>query len=142
MAKWTTRNHKQAFDKLTEKALSAIGVFLEGEAIVRCPVDTGRLRGSITWAIRHEHSIARSPATQEDAVDIPHDKYTLYVGTNVEYAPYVEYGAKRRTSRTGALSALAGRIAAQPYLRPALDDNRRRVLKLFHEAFRKEYGKR
>lgn len=55
-----------------------------------CPVDTGRLRASIT------HS----------DVDRDGDAVKVRVGTNVEYAAYVELGTSR--------------AAAQPYLRPAL----------------------
>jgi HK97 gp10 family phage protein len=39
------------------------------------------------------------------------------VGTNVEYAPYVEAGTSRQT--------------AKPFLKPAGDENRDRILQLF-----------
>lgn len=55
--------------------LESIGQEAEGYAKDECPVDTGRLRNSIS----HE--------VQEDDV---------YIGTNVEYAPYVEYRDKAR----------------------------------------------
>lgn len=51
-------------------ALEAIALQAEGYAILNCPVDTGRLRNSITHEV-------------EDNV--------AYIGTNVEYAPYVEF---------------------------------------------------
>lgn len=54
-----------------------------------CPVDTGRLRASITHAL------------ESDAQGV-----LAIVGTDVHYAPYVEFGTSR--------------MAAQPYLRPAL----------------------
>lgn len=53
------------------------------------PVDTGRLRASIAW-VRGED--ARGPYAE--------------IGTNVEYAPHVEYGTQH--------------MAAQPFMRPAL----------------------
>ena len=56
-----------------------------------CPVDTGRLRGSIT------HDEPRA---------IP-DGLAVRIGTDVEYAAYVELGTSR--------------MSARPYLRPALD---------------------
>lgn len=80
-------------------ALEKIGLLAEGYAIKRCPVDTGRLRGSIT----HE-------------VDFDGD--AVYIGTNVEYAPYVELGTSRQK--------------AQPFLRPAASEHGvqyRKVLK-------------
>lgn len=60
------------FDKAKHRALEAIGLTAEGHAKKNCPVDTGRLRNSI------------SHATDDDAA---------YIGTNVEYAPYVELGS-------------------------------------------------
>jgi HK97 gp10 family phage protein len=63
---------------------------VEATAKRLCPVDTGRLRSSIT----HELGV---------------DSRGLVgtVGTNVTYAPYVEFGTSR--------------MRAQPFLRPALD---------------------
>lgn len=52
--------------------LEAIGEKGEGYAKEDCPVDTGRLRASIS----------HKSETNELAA---------YIGTNVEYAPYVEY---------------------------------------------------
>ena len=54
-------------DKVLEKAC----ILVENEAKRKCPVDTGQLRASIT------HNVSEG---------------TGVVGTNVEYAPYVEYG--------------------------------------------------
>lgn len=63
---------KKALVKQCGVALSAIGMKAEGYAKRDCPVDTGRLRNSITNEVN----------TSEKAV---------YIGTNVEYAQYVEY---------------------------------------------------
>lgn len=60
------------YTKLPE-ALKAIGMECEGYAKANCPVDTGRLRNSIT----HEVKLA--------------DR-AVYVGTNVEYAERQEFG--------------------------------------------------
>ena len=69
-----------------ERSLTRIGLEAEGYAKKECPVDTGNLRNSITNEVR----------SSEEAV---------YIGTNVEYAAYVELG----TTRT----------KAKPYLKPA-----------------------
>ena len=58
-----------------KRGLEAIGLVAEGHAKKETPVDTGRLRNSI------------SHATDDEAA---------YIGTNVEYAPYVELGARGR----------------------------------------------
>lgn len=78
------------FDAAIERALEKVGLVAEGYAKRLCPVDTGRLRNSITHVLD----------SGEQAV---------YVGTNVEYAPYVELGTSRQK--------------AQPYLRPAAADH-------------------
>ena len=46
------------------------------------------------------------------------------VGTNVEYAEHVEYGTRH--------------MEAQPYLRPAIDENRRNLIKRLAELMRAE----
>ena len=62
---------KNAKNKAVAAALEAIGLTAEGHAKKGCPVDTGRLRNSISHAV---------DAREESA----------YIGTNVEYAPVVE----------------------------------------------------
>ena len=69
-------------------------VIVQGAAKPLTPLKTGNLRGSITYSISGNEG---------------------RVGTNVEYAPYVEMGTSK--------------MAAQPYLRPAADNNRARVAK-------------
>ena len=64
-----------ALESAKKRGLEAIGLTAEGHAKKETPVDTGRLRNSI------------SHATDDDAA---------YIGTNVEYAPYVELGARGR----------------------------------------------
>ena len=64
-----------AFERAKRRGLEAIGLTAEGYAKRETPVDTGRLRNSI------------SHATDDEAA---------YIGTNVEYAPYVELGARGR----------------------------------------------
>ena len=70
---------KKAYNDAIANALMEIGMTAEGYAKARCPVDTGRLRNSIVNVVR--------------GTDV-------YVGTNVEYAPHVEFGAR---GRKGAL---------------------------------------
>ena len=72
------------------RGLEAIGLTAEGYAKLACPVDTGRLRNSISHAV--------------DEAD-----GAVYIGTNVEYAPYVEYGTSK--------------MKAQPYLKPAATEH-------------------
>ena len=117
---------KEDFDRMVVRGLSAIGPFLEGEVIARTPVKWGRLRGSYTYAIKKEQDEIRPDknGTQwpEDKIDKPTDKYTLYVGTNCNYAPPVEYGTIHMT--------------AQPHARPALDKNKKRCREIFQKEIR------
>lgn len=83
-----TEQAEAALESAIERALEAVGMQAESHAKAKCPVDTGRLRNSITHV------------RQGNAV---------YIGTNVEYAPYVELGTSRRKEK--------------PFLRPAAQDH-------------------
>lgn len=89
-------------------ALCAIGEKAEGYAKDNCPVDTGRLRNSITYATATKQGKAqtgRNSFTKGSRGDIgyieasPEDYAVkkrpaygeVYIGTNVEYAPQNEY---------------------------------------------------
>ena len=67
-----------ALERAKRRGLEAIGLTAEGYAKRETPVRTGRLRNSI------------SHATDDEAA---------YIGTNVEYAPYVELGARGRQGK-------------------------------------------
>ena len=65
-----------AMERAKKRGLEAIGLVAEGHAKKNeTAIDTGRLRNSITHAIHDDAS---------------------YIGTNVEYAPYIELGAQGR----------------------------------------------
>lgn len=67
-----------ALEKAIQRGLEAIGMTAEGHAKKITPVDTGRLRNSISHAT---------------------DDKAAYIGTNVEYAPYVELGSRGREGK-------------------------------------------
>ena len=72
-------NSQAVLDALTTnlvKGLQMCGLVGEAHAKALCPVDTGRLRNSIS----HAHDISKKEAQ---------------IGTNVEYAPYVELGTRK-----------------------------------------------
>ena len=64
-----------ALKNAKKRGLEAIGLTAEGYAKKGTPVDTGRLRNSIAHAV------------EDDAA---------FIGTNVEYAVFVEAGARGR----------------------------------------------
>ena len=63
---------------------------LRAEIVIRTPVDTGRLRASI-------------------AVESQDDGLTAIVGTNVKYAPHVEFGTRPHWPPIAALQPWASR---------------------------------
>ena len=71
-----TKEVLKELEAAKERGLEAIGLKAESYAKKNeTAVDTGRLRNSISHAV------------EKDAV---------YIGTNVEYAPYIELGARGR----------------------------------------------
>ncbi|MFI6979313.1 HK97-gp10 family putative phage morphogenesis protein [Embleya sp. NPDC050154] len=97
-------------------AMTRTGMRMVREAQERCPVDTGRLRSSI------RHSTSGSGRS-----------WTVTVGTNVNYAPHVEFGTrphiilpkhKRALYWKGALHPVAvvhhPGTKPKPFLRPAI----------------------
>jgi len=129
------RKYPDKWEKAMDRALPTIGLFVQGEAMVRAPVGKypkgsgrvgGRLRGSLTYATSRAQNRTRNPALPTDAVKRPYSKEEVWVGTNVEYAPYVEYGTKR--------------MKKQPYLRPAMDENGDRILELYQREVHREMG--
>lgn len=136
--KWTQTDWDACMRDATGRALVTIGLYIAGEAMIRAPVDTGRLAGSITWATNKKRAAVEPPATARDAVDSPKDEWTLHVGTAVEYASHVEYGTRMMGTRSDIAThkTLRAHTAtrAQPYLRPALDDNRARAQEIYAKA--------
>lgn len=114
-----------------ERALGQACAIVERSAKEKAPKDTGALRRSITSEVTRENG-----------------ELVGNVFTPLEYAPYVEYG-------TGLFAESGGRKDVpwcyqddkgewhstsgqkpQPFMRPALDENRERVVQKLREAFR------
>lgn len=88
---WTNRG---ALEAACLPAVLEAALFIEERAKIACPVDTGNLRRSISTS---------GPSVGADGV-------SATVGTNVNYAAFVEFGTRR--------------MAAQPFLGPALEQAR------------------
>lgn len=121
----TADNRKEVLDELergVKRALTEIGIKAEKYAKALCPVGTpestgkkgyrgGTLRNSITFVV------------EEDA---------LTIGSNVEYAPYVELGTgpyftpppewEHFESKRGSGEG-TGYVRPRPYLRPAIESH-------------------
>lgn len=103
----------EAKNEAVARAMEACGLLAEGYAVALCPVATSNLKQSIS----HDS-----------------DEETAIVGTNVEYAPYVEYGTGihaegggrstpwRYKDSDGNWHTTSGQ-KPQPFLRPAIADH-------------------
>ena len=95
-----------ALEAAIKRGNEAIGMTAERHAKKKCPVDTGRLRNSITYALAGEETHVKSYKANKGGKG--RETYTydgtadgkkgsgVYIGTNVEYAPFVENGARGR----------------------------------------------
>jgi len=118
-------------------ALKETGFMVEHDAKQDCPVDTGRLRASIStnWSASPRSRGTTGPqAKADDGVGRPSGKpgMTVVVGTNVEYAPYVHFGTIRPL-KWGGYRLMAGR----PFLAQAYHKNEPRLEIRLREIFKK-----
>lgn len=82
-----------------EKGLTMAALTIDKAAKGKAPVDTGRLRASIGYEVSGESAV---------------------IGTNVEYARWMEFGSSRKNPNC--------------FLRPALDENRGKVDRMISNA--------
>lgn len=97
------------FGKAMGRALYAIGVTAQGDITKymskpdftgRDIVDTGRLRGSISFVTPEEESgVYDNNADSSDALSGKGLENTVILGTNVEYADEVNNGSKKQKGR-------------------------------------------
>jgi HK97 gp10 family phage protein len=127
ITKDNTKEFLEAAENATEKILTMIGMKAEGYAKRLCPVGTaestgikgyrgGTLRNSITYKVESEG-----------------DKGTVAIGSNVEYAPYVELGTgpyfepppswETFEAERGAGIKKGGYVKARKFLRPAIENH-------------------
>lgn len=121
------REKGEAIQLALEKAVRRFASFAVSEAKITVPVDTGRLQGSIT-----------------KQTEIINGGMTARIGTNVDYAPYVEYGTGDKGSNEwnghvdGEVSFTAGWKGTypHPYLRPAIYDKETEFYETCKQAVR------
>lgn len=113
---------------LVNAALGRACALVERSAKIKAPKDSGELRRSITSKVEDGEGIVFTP---------------------LEYAPYVEYG-------TGLFAEEGGRTdvpwayqddkgewhttsgqAPQPFMRPALDENKEQIIRIIKEGITK-----
>jgi HK97 gp10 family phage protein len=112
-----TKEAVEKIKQLRDIALTEGAIIMEGNISIRCPVDTGHLRQSIGRKV-YLYTGAVSGEKKNDGLEsAPTKEGEAYVGTNVEYAPHVEYGTKYQK--------------AQPYMRPGAIASERQILSVF-----------
>lgn len=119
--KWDGEEVKVRGKKYVGESALEAGIIIQNQAVVLCPVDQGRLRGSIFLKTK-DRSIGNSysgKALSEDLIEAPEEENVVYVGTNVRYASYVEYGTRKS--------------AMQPFMRPAFDLSQGKILTIIKE---------
>lgn len=99
----------EAMKKQVALGLKAIGQEAEGYAKDNCPVDTGLLRNSITYATSGEAPAISSYSSDDGSKSGSYsgtapkgDGLSVYIGTNVEYAEEQEIGDRIKHKTGGA----------------------------------------
>jgi bacteriophage protein of unknown function (DUF646) len=122
-----SRNLSSVNDALAA-GVSKAAMLVQGSAKNKAPVDSGALRQSI----------------RADKAKIQGESVTATVSTNLEYAPYVEFGTGSRGQSTNTNTEVEVSYRsdwrgnkAQPFLWPALRENRNNSIKIIREEVRK-----
>lgn len=129
LEKIKTLRNKQ-LPNATRDKLEQVCLFIEGESKKNCPPSvTGNLRASITYSIEEDEE----------------GKLVGYVGSNLDYAPYVHQGTgiyalegkgrqdvpwTYKDERTGEYVSTEG-IHPTPFIQMAIDENREQIIQYF-----------
>ena len=156
-----------ALEEAAERALIKCGLTAEGYAKKLAPVGTpestgvpgyvgGLLRNSITYAANGQmpaiktyadNKGERTGSYSEEAPKGTDKEMTVYIGTNVEYAPYVERGTGKHTAggrpdawgyidQNGNAHHTRG-SAAKPFLKPAVADHKQQYINIIKQELKK-----
>lgn len=120
-------------DKACEEAITKCALKIEADAKELCPVDTGRLRDSINTVFSNSGH-----------------EFSAEIGTDVEYAPYIEYGTGIYNPNgrkepwvyrddEGNYHFTHG-MQAQPFMYPAFNQNKVFIQKYLAERISKVMG--
>ena len=106
-----SEEYKSILSQAIRRGLRAIGMRTETHAKESCPVDTGYARNSITHALSGESAAISSYEADRGKNGKPprtgkysgtmgkiEDNYVV-IGSNVEYFPFIEEGARGREAR-------------------------------------------
>lgn len=135
-----TDEFMQEVDRMMPTMLKAIGEEVEGYAKEDCPVDTGLLHNSITYAIDGETpnitdysadrpktaggEIQKGSYSGEVPAETEPDTRSVYVGSNVKYAEAVE------------MREADHKVGKAHFLRDAFQNNRNEIKDLIETFFK------
>ena len=123
------REVERATEKAMKKAARMIGGSISGHAVELCPVDTGLLHNSITFAlggdapdksVYYDDNMEQMGEYDGTAPMDDDHEITVYIGTNVQYAPYNELGTVR--------------MDARPVIRPAMENTERGIEQIIRQC--------
>lgn len=124
---------KRELERAAIRGLIKASLLVEGQAVLLAPVDKGGLRDSIGYKVDESELVA-------------------YIGTNCEYAIYVEFGtgefAENWNGRKGGwvYKTPNGEVhftygmPPQPYLRPAFRQNQKAIRDILADCLRELGG--
>ena len=124
---------KRELERAAIRGLIKASLLVEGQAVLLAPVDKGGLRDSIGYKVDESELVA-------------------YIGTNCEYAIYVEFGtgefAESGNGRKGGwvYKGPDGEVhftygmPPQPYLRPAFRKNQKAIRDILADCLRELGG--
>lgn len=124
---------KRELERAAIRGLIKASLLVEGQAVLLAPVDKGGLRDSIGYKVDESELVA-------------------YIGTNCEYAIYVEFGtgefAENGNCRKGGwvYKTPNGEVhftygmPPQPYLRPAFRQNQKAIRDILADCLRELGG--
>lgn len=124
---------KRELERAVIRGLIKAAMLVEGQAVLLVPVNTGGLRNSIGYKVNESELVA-------------------YIGTNCEYAIYVEFGtgefAENGNGRKGGwvYKTPNGEVhftygmPPQPYLRPAFRQNQKAIRDILADCLRELGG--
>lgn len=136
---------KQAVEQATAKALETIGLKMETYAKALCPV--GKSPYTSPWTGKtYVKKGYRGGTLRNSIAHRVDDDFGVMVGTNVEYAPYVELGTgphfvappdwEQFTSTPGA-GVGGAYVHPRPYLRPAIEDHIEEYKNIYEQELKK-----
>ena len=133
--KWYGDKAIKSIEEAISKALEASALIVHGQAVNLSPVGrypqgSGKvgvnLRNSISYSLEGRveglNSASGQKASPDEAVKVHSEINEAIIGSSCEYAPYVELGTSK--------------MAAQPYLNPALEINKDNIREIFAAALK------